>query len=99
MDVGFDICAITHADRINDLRPRLERFVTLGRHGTMGWMEETLERRGHPRALWPEARAIIMLGLSYAPDTDPMGTLDKATPERFLSMRAIATITMLSRAA
>lgn len=77
MDVGFDICAITHADRINDLRPRLERFVTLGRHGTMGWMEETLERRGHPRALWPEARAIIMLGLSYAPDTDPMGTLDK----------------------
>ncbi|MBO6676622.1 MAG: tRNA epoxyqueuosine(34) reductase QueG [Rhizobiales bacterium] len=77
VDVGFDICAITHADRINDLRPRLERFVTLGRHGTMGWMEETLERRGHPRALWPEARAIIMLGLSYAPDTDPMGTLDK----------------------
>jgi epoxyqueuosine reductase len=77
VDVGFDTCAITHAERIDDLRPRLERFVALGRHGTMGWMEETLERRSHPRALWPDARAIVMLGLSYAPDTDPMRTLDQ----------------------
>ncbi|MGD1887963.1 MAG: tRNA epoxyqueuosine(34) reductase QueG [Cohaesibacteraceae bacterium] len=77
-DVGFDVSAITHSDRLGDLRPRLERFVALGRHGSMGWMEETLDRRGHPKALWPEARAIIMVGLSYAPESDPMATLHRS---------------------
>ncbi|MFK7791145.1 MAG: tRNA epoxyqueuosine(34) reductase QueG [Devosiaceae bacterium] len=87
-EVGFDTCAITHAARIDDLRPRLERFVALGRHGTMGWMEETVQRRGHPRTLWPEAQAIIMLGLSYAPDSDPMLTLDQ---------RDVGTISVYAR--
>lgn len=88
LDVGFDTCAITHADRLDDLRPRLERFVSLGHHGTMGWMEETMERRGHPRNLWPEARAIIMLGLSYGPESDPMETLGQ---------RDVGTISVYAR--
>lgn len=88
LEVGFDTCAITHADRLDDLRPRLERFVSLGHHGTMGWMEETMERRGHPRSLWPDARAIIMLGLSYGPDTDPMETLEQ---------RDVGTISVYAR--
>lgn len=75
--VGFDTCAITHASKIDDLRPRLERFVALGHHGSMGWMEETLDRRGHPRSLWPDTGAIIMVGLSYAPASDPMETLSQ----------------------
>ena len=86
--VGFDSCAITHAGRIDDLRPRLERFVALGRHGTMGWMEETLDRRGHPHTLWPEARSIIMLGLSYGPQSDPMETLEE---------RDVGTISVYAR--
>ena len=77
-DVGFDVSAITHADRLDDLRPRLERFVALGRHGSMGWMEETLDRRGHPRSLWSQARSIVMVGLSYAPGSDPMATLHRS---------------------
>jgi epoxyqueuosine reductase len=87
-EVGFDTCAITQADRLDDLRPRLERFVSLGRHGTMGWMEETMARRGHPNSLWPEARAIIMLGLSYSPETDPMTTL---------TQRDVGTISVYAR--
>lgn len=88
LEVGFDTCAITHADRLDDLRPRLEKFVSLGHHGTMGWMEETMDRRGHPRNLWPQARAIIMLGLSYAPDSDPMETLEQ---------REVGTISVYAR--
>lgn len=88
LEVGFDTCAITQADRMDDLRPRLERFVSLGHHGTMGWMEETMARRGHPHSLWPEARAIIMLGLSYGPDSDPMETLDQ---------RDVGTISVYAR--
>lgn len=87
-DVGFDASAIAHAERMDDLRPRLERFVALGHHGTMGWMQETLDRRGHPRMLWPEARAIIMVGLNYGPDADPMETLDQ---------RDVGTISVYAR--
>jgi epoxyqueuosine reductase len=51
-------------------------------HGGMGWMEARAEQRADPRALWPEARSVIALGLSYAPDTDPLESLvwrDRAT--------------------
>ena len=41
----------------------------------MGWLEARSEQRGDPRALWPEARSVICLGLSYAPAADPLATL------------------------
>ena len=39
----------------------------------MGWLADG--RRGNARALWPAARAIIMLGLNYGPDRDPLAIL------------------------
>jgi epoxyqueuosine reductase len=41
----------------------------------MDWMETTAERRGAPKALWPEVRAVIMLGVNYGPDHDPLAVL------------------------
>jgi epoxyqueuosine reductase len=41
----------------------------------MDWMEAGPERRGSPAGLWPEVRSIVMLGLSYAPEHDPMEML------------------------
>ncbi|MBV6656958.1 MAG: tRNA epoxyqueuosine(34) reductase QueG [Devosiaceae bacterium] len=76
-ELGFDACAITHANRVDDLRERLDRFVALGHHGSMEWMAETATRRSHPRHLWPEARALVMLGMSYAPPDDPLATLER----------------------
>lgn len=58
---------------------RLSDFVDAGFHGSMEWMVETLERRSHPNALWPEAKSAIILGFNYGPDTDPMVTLDQPT--------------------
>ena len=40
-------------------------------------MAETAERRAHPRAMWPEARSAIVLGLSYGPDEDPLAALQR----------------------
>ena len=48
----------------------------------MDWLAETAERRGSPAALWPAARSVVMLGLNYGPDSDPLATLalrDRAT--------------------
>jgi len=46
----------------------------------MDWMAARPERRGDPRMLWPDVRAIVMLGVNYGPDHDPTTILGK--PER-----------------
>jgi epoxyqueuosine reductase len=48
----------------------------------MEWLAETADRRADPTLLWPEVRSVIMLGLNYGPDSDPLATLaerDRAT--------------------
>ena len=44
----------------------------------MDWLATTEPRRADPRVLWPDVRAIIMLGMNYGPATDPLATLDDA---------------------
>ncbi len=41
----------------------------------MGWLADSADRRGSPVALWPEVRSIVMLGMNYGPDSDPLATL------------------------
>ena len=38
----------------------------------MGWMEERAYHRVSPRALWPDAKSAIALGMSYAPVGNPL---------------------------
>ena len=57
-------------------KARLEQFLAEGAHGDMIWMETSAERRGDPRALWPQVRSVIMLGLNYGPDDDPLAILN-----------------------
>jgi len=38
-------------------------------------MAANAERRANPRALWPQARSIVMLGLNYGPHDDPLALL------------------------
>ncbi len=51
--------------------------MALGRHGTMDWMETEAPRRSHPRALWPQARSAVVVGLSYGPAEEPLAALDR----------------------
>ena len=74
-EAGFDAVGITRADAIPQAAPRLRQFLAHGYHGTMGWMADTADRRQSPRALWPEARSVIMLGMNYGPDYDPLTAL------------------------
>ena len=75
--LGFELCRVTRPDSIPEAKARLGEFVDAGRHGTMEWMAETLERRGDPRTLWSEVRSIVVFGLNYGPDEDPRGILAK----------------------
>lgn len=73
--LGFDLCRFTDIDETWPAAGRLEAFVEAGRHGEMGWMAETMERRRHARAMWSDARSAIMLGVNYGPDSDPLEIL------------------------
>ena len=74
-DLGFDACGFAGVDDAWPASGRLEQFVAQGRHGSMDWIATTLERRSHPRAMWPDARAAVVLGISYGPDHDPLEAL------------------------
>ena len=73
--LGFDVCRFASASEPWTAGERLAHFVGAGRHGDMGWMETTLERRAHPTSMWPEARTAIVLGLNYGPGHDPLPAL------------------------
>ena len=80
--LGFDAIGFAPARLGPEARDRLHEFLAAGMHGGMGWMEARADQRADPRALWPEARSVIALGLSYAPETDPLESLawrDRAT--------------------
>ncbi|MEL6235567.1 MAG: tRNA epoxyqueuosine(34) reductase QueG [Pseudomonadota bacterium] len=73
--LGFAGCGICRPDAIPQAQARLRAFLADGHHGQMGWMAERAAWRGDPAALWPQARSVIMLADSYAPQTDPLAAL------------------------
>ena len=72
---GFVACRICRPDSVPEMPEQLAAFVAQGYHGQMGWMEDRMAWRGNPAALWPEARSVIMLAESYAPEHDPLAVL------------------------
>ena len=71
-EAGFSTVGVARADAAPKTAERLRQWLKAGAHGDMIWMEETAERRGSPAGLWPEVRSVISLGMSYAPETDPL---------------------------
>jgi epoxyqueuosine reductase len=72
---GFDAFGVVRPDSIPLAPPRLREFLASGAHGDMAWMATNVERRGDPRALWPDVRSIVVLGINYGPQEDPLAVL------------------------
>ncbi len=77
LSLGFDACRFAGAEADPQLAERLDVWLASGAHGDMGWMAETAERRASPKALWPAARSVVVLGVNYGPATDPLAALEK----------------------
>jgi epoxyqueuosine reductase len=73
--LGFDAIGFAPASLRDESRTRLRDFLAAGSHGDMGWLAEREAQRGDPQALWPAARTVIALGLSYAPGFDALASL------------------------
>ncbi|MFA7586677.1 MAG: tRNA epoxyqueuosine(34) reductase QueG [Novosphingobium sp.] len=70
--LGFVAAGIASAVEDATTAGRLERWLDEGLHGDLGWMADRLHHRRSPQGLWPEARSVIALGMSYAPGGDPL---------------------------
>ena len=86
-EAGFDVVAITLPDAAPDAASHLHQWLADGRHGDMAWMEETEARRAEALTLWPDVKSVIMLGMNYGPDDDPMARLAR-TSEGVISVYA-----------
>ena len=75
--LGFDACRVAAAETPADSRERLGAWLAEGAHGDMTWMADTFERRADPRALMADAKSVVMLGLNYGPDGDPLAALER----------------------
>jgi epoxyqueuosine reductase len=75
--LGFEAVRFASADPPPGAGAALDAFLASGRHGDMAWLEANAERRKSPRAIWPEVKSIIMLGLSYGPRRDPLDALEQ----------------------
>jgi epoxyqueuosine reductase len=73
--LGFVACGITRADAV-DGRAALNDWLAADNHGTMDWMAARADQRAAPQSLWPDAKSVIALGMSYAPAKDPLRLAD-----------------------
>jgi len=77
---GFAACGFASAGEDPLRSARLETWLGEGQHGSMEWMAARLDHRRSPQGLWPAARSVIALGMSYAPAHDPLAL--EGAPDR-----------------
>ena len=77
--LGFDCIGVTAPDVLAGAGRHFRDFLDAGAHGDMDWLAAHPGRRTDPRALWADVRSIIMLGVNYGPDEDPLVILEQRT--------------------
>jgi epoxyqueuosine reductase len=77
--LGFDCVGVTDPGAIADAAKHFRSFLDAGAHGDMDWLAAHPERRADPRVLWADVRSVIMLGVNYGPDENPLAILAQRT--------------------
>ena len=72
LEEGFDAAGVAAPSAIGGASQDLYAFLEAGFHGEMEWLAAHSQRRADPHALWPDVRSVVMAGMNYAPDADPL---------------------------
>lgn len=75
--LGFDAVGFAPASAPQETIKRFHEFLALGWHGDMDWLAARAGERQSPDALWEGARSVIMLGMNYGPEDDPLALLSQ----------------------
>ena len=68
VDLGFNYCGISRAEKLEEEARYLEEWLNKGYHGTMKYMENYFDLRTDPTKLVPGAKSVITLLLNYFPE-------------------------------
>jgi epoxyqueuosine reductase len=77
LELGFDAVGFARPDLAETARRDLASFLAQGFHGDMGWLAARAAQRGDPKTLWPDVKTVLVLGLNYAPESDPLDGLQR----------------------
>ncbi len=69
-ELGFDDCRIAAA-KVASHADLFREWIAEGKHGEMGWMEKTPERRCDPREVLEGCKGVICLAVNYYPGSSP----------------------------
>ncbi|HVM81215.1 MAG TPA: tRNA epoxyqueuosine(34) reductase QueG [Stellaceae bacterium] len=75
--LGFDAVGFAAAELAPQARADLRAYLGQGLHGDMGWLAAREGERGDPKALWRDAKSVVVLGMNYGPGEDPMASLGR----------------------
>lgn len=64
-ELGFNLCGIARVRKLEELTPRFRAWLDAGMHDIMTYLERDPEKRIDPFALLPDARSLVVTGLSY----------------------------------
>ena len=68
----FDDIGFCKAKIPIEVSKHLKEFISEGRHGSMNWIADTLNRRSQPKNMWKDAKTAIVLGSNYGPQNNPL---------------------------
>ena len=72
LDIGFDSVGFAKP-RVNFKTSReFKNFLNKNYHGEMKWLERHYEKKKNPKKIWEEVKTIIVVGLNYAPQDNPL---------------------------
>lgn len=77
LELGFSAVGISPAEALSDEARKLERWLALGMHGEMRYMEEHFEKRVNPTLLFPGAKSVVSVLANYFPPEPPTPTEGK----------------------
>ncbi len=77
LSLGFDRVGVTDPASTGAAGKYFHAFIDTGGYGDMHWLAARPERRADPRVLWPDVRSVIMLGVNYGPDENPLAILQQ----------------------
>ncbi|KLN60232.1 4Fe-4S ferredoxin [Kiloniella spongiae] len=75
LELKFDTVGFSPAKINEKNQQNLRTFLDLGYHGDMEWMENRIEWREDPTAMWEDAKSIIVLGVNYGPAEPALANL------------------------
>ncbi len=75
LSLGFDAVGFAKPEVSAAARQNLAGYLTKGYHGDMGWLQAKAARRADPKALWSDAKSVVVLGLNYGPREAPLALL------------------------